>query len=184
MQGVLGPLVGGLLAITGGLLVALATHRREWSRWRRDAQLKAATEVLSALQALVRRMINVAYQREKQSDDGLTAISRYEEATITWNSAMYAALLVSPAAAAELIPRLDREVDRLLDAAMDRSWSHSDFRQERRALGELAAEYLATSRKLAGFAAIDLPTVWSWEPFSPTLRTSAPDSDVDTNRPG
>jgi len=165
--------VGGMLAITGGLLVALTTHQRERSRWRRDAQLKAATEVLSALQALVRRMINVAYLDEKQDDEGLAAVSRYEEATISWNSAMYAALLVSPPAAAELIPRLDREVDRLCDAAMDHPWSRADFRWERRALGELAAEYLAMSRKLAGFAAIDLPTVWSWEPVSPT----PPDSD-------
>ena len=173
----MGPLVGGLLAITGGLLVALTTHQRERSRWRRDAQLKAATEVLSALQALVRRMINVAYQQEKQGDDGLAAISRYEEATIGWNSATYAALLVSPPAAAELIPRLDREVDRLLEAAVHRAWSRSDFRRERRALGELAAEYLAVSRRLAGFAAIDLPTVWSWEPVSPTPPASTPDSD-------
>jgi len=117
MSGVLGPIVGGLLAITGGLLVALTTHRRERIRWQRDAQLKAANELLSSLQILVRRMITVAYLEDKFTDDASTAMMQYREATINWNSAMYGALLVNPRPAAEFVPKLDREVDRLLDAA-------------------------------------------------------------------
>jgi hypothetical protein len=163
MQALLGPLVGGLLAITGGLLVAVATHRREQSKWRRDAQVKAAAELLSALQLVVRRMINLAYQPEKRNEEGLAAVTRYEEATIGWNSAMYAAFLVSPAAAADLIPRLDREVDRLIDASMARVWSRAEFRQERTALGQLAADYLAINRTEVGLPAIALPSLWSWE---------------------
>jgi hypothetical protein len=164
MSGVVGPIVGGLLAITGGLLVALTTHRRERTRWQRDAQLRAANDLLSSLQILVRRMITVAYLQDKFTDDAPTAMVQYREATVSWNSAMYGALLVSPRPVAEFIPVLDREVDRLLDAAWARSWSRAEFRQERRVLGEMAAEYLGLCRKLAGFEAIDLPSVWSWGP--------------------
>src|SRR4051812_40587600 len=164
MQALLGPLIGGLLAITGGLRVAVATHRRERTKWRRDAQVKAVVELLSALQLLLRRMINLAYEPDMRNDAGRAAIARYEEATVGWNSTMYAAFLVSPPTTTDLIARLDREVDRLLDASMSRTWSRADFRQQRSALGQLAADYLALNRAELGLPAIQLPTLWSWEP--------------------
>ena len=178
VQTVLGPLVGGLLAIMGGLLVALTSHRRERRRWHRDSQLQASVALLTALQTLVRRMIDLAYLEDKRGDSrGQAAIASYHEATIEWNSAMYAALLVSPPASARLIPEIDREVDRLLDEAMARSWSRTRFREERRALGRLAAGYLHTTRDLAGLPDIDLPSVWTWEARLP--RAESPDTAAD-----
>jgi len=50
MNALLATLVGGALAIAGGVVGALATGRGEMSRWRRDAQLRASTDLLSALQ--------------------------------------------------------------------------------------------------------------------------------------
>lgn len=109
-------------------------------------------------------MIDLAYLEDKRGDArGQAAIASYHEATIQWNSSMYAALLVSPPAAAQLIPEIDREVDRLLDEAMAKSWSRTSFREERRVLGRLAAGYLHTIRELSGLPDIDLPSVWTWE---------------------
>lgn len=72
MSAILTTLLGGLLAISGGL-VGIALNDRERTRWFRDAQLQASTNLLSALQLLVRRMINVAYldPSEWMSQDSL-----------------------------------------------------------------------------------------------------------------
>jgi hypothetical protein len=61
MSAILTTLLGGLLAISGGLVGIALNDRRERTRWFRDAQLQTSTNLLSALQLLVRRMINVAY---------------------------------------------------------------------------------------------------------------------------
>ena len=57
VNAVLTTLVGGLLAIAGGLVGIAMGDRRERSRWLRDTQLQACTNLLSALQLLIRRMI-------------------------------------------------------------------------------------------------------------------------------
>ncbi|MGS2615320.1 hypothetical protein ACVCAH_12470 [Micromonospora sp. LZ34] len=170
MEAVLGSLVGGVLAIAGGLLVALATVRHERTRWRRDAELKAAIDLLSALQSLVRRLMNLAYLEDKRGDEASAAMEHYREATIAWNSAMYAVLLVGSPAGTALVPSLDREVDRLWECAMSRRWTRDEFREERKALGQLAARYLATTRKLSGHDAIGLRSVWTWD----DVRATAP----------
>ncbi len=141
MDSVAGPIVGGLLAIAGGLLVALTSDGRERRRWRRDAQLKASVQLLAGLQALMRRMIDVAYLADKRAESRASVIQRYHDATVVWNGAMYEALMVSSPGLAALVPPLDREVDRLVDEAMDRQWSRADFRAERLTIGRLAAEY-------------------------------------------
>src|SRR6516225_3626106 len=103
MSALLATLVGGALAIAGGLVGVLATHRSETSRWRRDAQLRASTELLSSLQEVVRRMIDLAYLSEKPARGAPRTASAYHEATIGWNSSIYAALLVSPPQLAVLV---------------------------------------------------------------------------------
>ncbi|WP_146228015.1 hypothetical protein [Micromonospora sp. S4605] len=163
MEAVLGSLVGGVLAIAGGLLVALATVRHDRRRWQRDAELKAATDLLSALQSLVRRLMNLAYLEDKRGDEAAAAMADYREATIAWNSAMYAVLLVGSPASTALVPDLDREVDRLWERAMARRWTRAEFREERKALGQLAARYLATNRTLSGHDGIALRSLWTWD---------------------
>jgi hypothetical protein len=164
MNALLATLVGGALAIAGGVVGALATGRGEMSRWRRDAQLRASTDLLSALQELVRRMIDLAYLAEKppRGDPGPQS-SAYRDATIGWNSSIYAALLVSPPRVADLAHALDREVDRLVDRAIEKRWSREDFREERRSLGRLAAEYLNASRAETGWSPIRLESVFAWD---------------------
>ncbi|HXZ74994.1 MAG TPA: hypothetical protein VEH31_29565 [Streptosporangiaceae bacterium] len=71
--------------------------------------------------------------------------------------------LLTPPEVAEKIPRLDREVDRLLDLAVARRWTRAEFRQERAPLGRMAAEYLRHARRLAGLPDIDLPSIWAWD---------------------
>lgn len=162
MDAIVATIVGGLLTIAGGLVGARAAERRAESRWRQDAQLQATTQLLGALQTLMRRMIDFAYLEDK-SDRGSATIQNYHEATIGWNSARYAALLVAlPGPAAQIAP-LDREVDRLLDLAASRPWTRDEFRKERADLGRLAAEYLRTSRREAGFPDIALPSIWTWD---------------------
>lgn len=114
MTTLLAALIGGGLAIAGGLVGVFATDRRERSRWRRDAQLKVGTELLSSLQEVIRRMIHLAYLTEKPPQPTLTpAASTYHEASVKWNSSIYAALLVSTPKIADMVQDMDREVDRL-----------------------------------------------------------------------
>jgi hypothetical protein len=165
MNALLATFLGGALAIAGGLVGVLATHRSESSRWRRDAQLRASTELLSSLQEVIRRMIDLAYLTEKPtrgSPAGRTP-SAYHEATIGWNSSIYAALLVSPPDLAALVQNLDREVDRLLERALEKQWSRTDFREERRGLGRLAANYLNASRAEVGWSPVPIDSVWAWD---------------------
>jgi hypothetical protein len=54
MTTLLAALIGGGLAIAGGLVGVFTMDRRERNRWRRDAQLKASTELLSSLQEVIR----------------------------------------------------------------------------------------------------------------------------------
>lgn len=163
MSALLATLVGGALAITGGLVGVLATHRSESSRWRRDSQLRVSTELLNSLQEVIRRMIDLAYLTEKPARGSPRASSAYHEATIRWNSSIYAALLVSPPKLAALVQNLDREVDRLLERALERRWSRIDFREERRVLGRLAADYLNASRAEVGWSPVPIESVWAWD---------------------
>jgi hypothetical protein len=164
MLTLLAALIGGGLAIAGGLAGAFATDRRERNRWRRDAQLRASTELLSSLQEVIRRMMRLAYLTEKPPLPTLTPdSSAYHEASVSWNSSIYSALLVSPPKIASMVQELDREVDRLLGRALDRSWSRAEFREERRHIGQLAAAYLNASRAETGWSPIPIKTVWAWD---------------------
>jgi hypothetical protein len=165
MNALLATFLGGALAIAGGLVGVLATHRSESSRWRRDAQLRTSTELLSSLQEVIRRMIDLAYLTEKPARGSTTGRtpSAYHEATIGWNSSIYAALLVSPPNLAALVQNLDREVDRLLERALEKQWSRIDFREERRRLGRLAANYLNASRAEVGWSPVPIDSVWAWD---------------------
>lgn len=165
MLTLLAALIGGGLAIAGGFAGAFATDRRERSRWRRDAQLRVSTELLSSLQQVIRRMIHLAYLTEKppQPTPLVPAATGYHEASVVWNSSIYAALLVSPPRIASMVQDLDREVDRLLEQALDKPWSRMEFREERRSLGRLAAAYLNASRAETGWPPIPIETVWAWD---------------------
>jgi hypothetical protein len=163
MGAILTTLLGGLLAVAGGLVGIALSDRRERHRWLRDSQLQASTNLLSALQLLTRRMINVAYLEPDESrDQSLPAVIAFNEAMVAWNNARYAALLVTPPAVAAQVPALDREVDRLLDLACEQTWTRLAFRQQRTRLGRMAAEYMKVDRKLAGLPDIHLPSIWTW----------------------
>lgn len=128
MLAILTTLVGGLLAITGGLVGIALGDRRERTRWLRDSQWQASSSLLSALQLAVRRMINVAYLSVEASvDQADPAVTAYNEAAGEWNRALYNALLIAPPEVADRIPLLDRELDRLLDLTIERHGSPSGF---------------------------------------------------------
>ena len=84
MDALLATLIGGALAIAGGLVGVLATHHSESSRWRRDAQLRVSTELLSSLQEVIRRMIDLAYLTDKPARGSATGrtTAAYHQATI------------------------------------------------------------------------------------------------------
>ena len=164
MQAILGSLVGGLVAILGGMLVALTSDQRERRNWTRDAQLKASADLLTALQTLTRRLLDLAFlPDDRKTDRDLPARTRYHDATIEWNSAMYRALLINSPELAIRIRALDREVDRLLDLAMSRSWRREEFREQRKELGRLAAGYLQLARNVSGLPDVELTSIWAWD---------------------
>jgi hypothetical protein len=184
MSAVLTTLLGGFLAIAGGLVGIALRDRREHTRWLRDSQWQATTNLLSALQLLVRRLMNISYLDEKESGDQASAIrAAFSEATIAWNSALYSALLITPPEVAAEIPKLDREVDRLFDLAVSRQWSCQEFREERIRLGRMAAEYLKHARKIAGLPDIELPSIWAWDDRSDQLISSDLNPAHDMIRP-
>ena len=163
MTAVLTTLLGGFLAIGGALVGIALGDRRERNRWLRDSQWQASTNLLSALQLLIRRLINVFYLDEKESKDpGSAVVASFSEATVAWNSALYSALLIIPPEVAAEIPALDREVDCLLDLAVSRRWNRGEFREERIKLGRIAADYLRRARTIAGLPNIELPSIWAW----------------------
>lgn len=178
MTAILTTLLGGLLAISGGLVGVALTDRRERSRWLRDSQLQASTDLATALQLLIRRMINVAYldpaesgsynledfkKRRPQNSHAIGVMAAFDDATAGWNSARHKALLITPPEVAAKIPELDHEVDRLLDLAHARAWTRAEFRQERIILGRMAANYLRLARRLAGLPDIELISIWTWD---------------------
>ena len=197
MSAIVTTLLGGLLAISGALVGIALTDRRERTRWLRDSQLQASTNLLSALQLLVRRMINVAYldpskwvnedsldpkRWEERDPKSEREVAAFLEAAVGWNNALYRALLVAPPSVATRIPELDREVDRLVDLAFNRSWTRSGFRQERANLGQMAAEYLRLARSLAGLPDIQLPSIWTWDPVY--AQTGQGDHPAEPDSPG
>lgn len=178
MTAILTTLIGGLLAISGGLVGVALTDRRERSRWLRDSQLQANVDLVTSLQLLIRRMINVAYldpaesgsyelqdfdKRRPQSPQAISVMAAHDDATAVWNSARHKALLITPPELAAKIPELDREVDRLLELAHARAWTRAEFRQERILLGRMAANYLRLARKLARLPDIELISIWTWD---------------------
>ena len=97
-------------------------------------------------------MIHLAYLTEKPPQPTLTpAASTYHEASVKWNSSIYAALLVTSPKIADMVQDLDREVDRLLARAMEKPWSRAEFRKERRSLGRRLLHFAAAPKsKTAG----------------------------------
>lgn len=165
MTTLLAALIGGGLAIAGAFVGAFATDRRERSRWRRDAQLRVSTELLSSLQQLITAMIHLAYLTEKPSARPalVPGSQAYREANADWNSSTYAALLVSSSKIADMVQGLDREVDRLLARALEKPWSWTEFREERRLIGRLGAAYLNAVRAETGWSPIPIESVWAWD---------------------
>ena len=103
MTGILAALLGGLLAISGGLVGIALTDRRERNRWLRDSQLQASSDLVTALQLLIRRMINLAYLDPAESGS-----YELQDATAGWNSSRHRALLITPA---EVAVKIDLNLD-------------------------------------------------------------------------
>jgi hypothetical protein len=174
---ILATLLGGLLAIAGGLVGIALGDRRERMRWLRDAQWQASANLLSALQHLLHSMMKVAYLDQKESlDESSPTMDAFGEAAVQWNNARYGALLIVPPEAAGEIPKLDREVDRLFDLARERQLTGAEFRQQRVRIGRMAAEYLRLARRLAGLPDIDLSSIWTWDDGDTRAGQEAPRS--------
>ncbi len=170
MNELLATIVGGALAIAGGIVAAYFTRNEQRRTRRSDAHLAANAHAIASLQQLVRAAINIAYvdlpprgaaplndtpqQRELRS--------AYERAVTEWNAAMYRVLLVASVPIADLVRQLDREAERVTGRAMDQVWQRKEFREERRQLGALMAKYLNEVRLETGEAALALTSIWSW----------------------
>jgi hypothetical protein len=184
MQAFLAALVGGLLAIAGGLAAVFATSRGVRSQWRNDTQLKVSTEVLSALQKMVRRINDLAFLPDKEGGAADNAWSAHVASATEWNNARHAALFVSSPKVAALLQDLDGQLDSLTIRAVTKQWTLVEFRKERDSLGQLAADFLDAARAETGWPPLQLKSLWTWdqavdagpggEPSKVTARTSKP----------
>jgi hypothetical protein len=163
MQAFLAALVGGLLTIAGGLAAVRATRRAVRSQWRDDTQLKVSTEVLSALQQMVRRINDIAFLADKEGDDADDAWSAHVASATEWNNARHAALLVSSPKVVALLQDLDKQLDSLTRRAVTKQWTLVEFRKERDSLGRLAADYLDAARAETGWPPLQLKSLWMWD---------------------
>ena len=171
---ILGVLVGGGVAIVSGLVVAIMTERRGRGEWRRQARLASAAKAMRALQGVSREITNLAISDTSTIDGTSSEWRPFHAVQVEWNSARHEAALIAPQAELRLLAELDREQDRVLEAAVLKRWDPSDFRRERAQLGEVASEYIRVARSTAGEGATDLPSLWSW----------ASDMDEATRPPG
>lgn len=138
------------------------TERRSRGEWRRQARLSSAAKTIRALQSLNREITTLAISEESSIDGTSRAWETFHGATVDWNAARHEAALLAPQAEVALLERLDRELDRLLEAAIMKRWDPSEFRRERKQLGELASSYVRAARSTANEGATDLPSIWSW----------------------
>jgi hypothetical protein len=171
---------GVLGAILGVVVTWVLTGRSERRQWKRDTQLQASVDLVNALQLLIRRMINMAYlgeesgsyesrdfkDRRPKNEHAVEAISRIDDAQIEWNNAQHKVMVFNPPEVVALIPALDREADRLLNQAHARAWTRSEYREERRTIGRMAADYLKTARRVAGESEIELASIYTWDPMN------------------
>jgi hypothetical protein len=163
MQAFLAALVGGLLTIAGGLAAVFATSRGVRSQWLKDTQLKVSTEVLSALQEMVRRINDLAFLPDKEGGDADDAWSAHVASATEWNNARHAALLVSSPEVAALLQDLDGHLDSLTTRAVTKQWTLVEFRKERDSLGQLAADYLDAARAETDSPPLQLKSLWMWD---------------------
>lgn len=175
---ILGVLVGGAVAIVSGLFVTWSSERRNRNEWRRQARLAAAGKAIRAFQALNREITTLAISEHRVIDGTGTKWVSFHEATVEWNGARHEAALIVPEPELKLLAELDQELDRVLEAAISKQWDATDFRSERRRLGELASAYIRAARHTANEGDADAPSIWSWDlgDDEKGLRQSGPDS--------
>jgi hypothetical protein len=160
MDALLGVVIGGLLTALGSLIVGLVLGRRTRDHSMRDQRMNAAREVLSALQELNRRLIDLA--RIDCHDHKDREWPELHEATIRWNSARFSAALIAPDNEVELLKAIDLETDRVMGQALVNRWDDRGFREERRHLGELGAKYLNLVRQNEELGAVQIKSLWPW----------------------
>jgi len=185
MENILAATVGGLLAL-GGVYFARRSERRHW---RRELQVRIASEALTALQGLVREITSVAYLEdvpkrhkmgrfvdehdiEKGSGDVIPDVSAtppdFFAAVTSWNSAVHQILVAGTPALAQHVRSIDEEVDRLLDSALYQQWTRQGFRRERAPLGRMMAEFVDTVRNSVGLKPLSMTSVWTWDGWETT----------------
>ena len=132
--------------------------------------MSANADALAALQQLVRATIDIAYidlpprskatapDTERQHE----LRSAFELAVTRWNAAMYRVLLVASTPISTIVRELDRQADGVTGAALSQVWTREAFRNERRPLGELMAEYIDAVRAETGETGLGLVSIWSW----------------------
>lgn len=159
---IVGVLIGGGLALLGGLVVAITSEVRGRGEWRRQARLSAAIKAIGALQLLNREITNLAISRITTIDGTGPEWDAFHAATVAWNTARHEAALMCPAAELTLLDGLDRELDHVLEVAISKQWDASEFRIERANLGAMASQYVRLARQTANEGKTDLPSLWSW----------------------
>ncbi len=95
---IVGVLIGGGLALLGGLVVAITSEVRGRGEWRRQARLSAASKAIGALQLLNREITNLAISPITTVDGTGHEWDAFHAATVGWNTARHEAALMCPAA--------------------------------------------------------------------------------------
>jgi hypothetical protein len=121
-------LVAGSLTIVASVATVLVADRRAKHTRHREAHIVAAAEVLSALQNLNRKMINVAREgRPAKADADNVFWDDFHETATRWNSARYVAALYCSQEEFDILAELDAETDKLLELAMSKVWTVESF---------------------------------------------------------
>lgn len=157
-----GVVFGGLITLTVGALLLFMSEWRARGEWRRKAQLDAGRELVGALQQFNRTITNLAQSTATEVDGDSPVHVAMHQAANAWNTARFRIALICPAGQVARVDAIDLELDRLMDLAVTKQWSTSEFRRERVSLGLAGAEYISNARTIAREGDIGWSSLWPW----------------------
>ncbi len=171
-------LIGGFLGIGASVGGVELARRRQADQWQRELLASACSGALKAVQRYMREILNIAFSEatryRRELVDGVEQVfpdgqfrdplqeATFDRVVSDWNSSMHELLIVAPPELISLSRKIDCELDRLLDLAIEERWSREGFRSEREAVGQLIAQFANQARHSTGAARVALDNVWTW----------------------
>ena len=169
--------IGGLFGVGAAVGAVELQRRRQSVQWQREILTQASSDTLRLMQRYMREILSLAYTDcppyTRKVIDGVEHVfpgadsrlpeqNTFDQVISDWNGALHQLLITAPPRLVALSRDLDKELDRLLDLAIENRRSREAFRAERVRSGRLAAEFVEEARRATGAAPFPIENVWTW----------------------